>query len=144
MRWADAIAPKPHHMTSMRYFPEELKEFETLLMSKLAVAEQDLSEAKESLLRVSSNGTDDTYAGGRNMEEGNPSMEREELMMLATRQEKFIKELHLALARIRAGNYGVCRVTGQLIPKERLRLVPHATLCINAKHQQPAQTQASV
>jgi DnaK suppressor protein len=118
-----------------RYSADELREFETILRTKLASAEEDLRMARESLLREGSNGTDDTYTGSKGMEEGNPSLEREELMMLAARQDKFIKELELALARIRTGNYGVCRVTGELIPKERLRLVPHATMCINAKQQ---------
>lgn len=126
-------------MSPVRYTAEELVEFKTLLTAKLTTAEEVLAQARESLLRVSSNGTDDTYFGNRSMDEGNPSLEREELMMLAARQEKFINELLLALARIRAGNYGLCRVTGQLIPKERLRLVPHATLSMNAKQQQPSQ-----
>ena len=128
-------------MTIVRYATEELVEFATLLKAKLAAAEEDVAQARESLLRVSSNGTDDTYFGNRSMDEGNPSLEREELMMLASRQEKFINELLLALARVRAGNYGVCRVTGQLIPKERLRLVPHATLSMTAKQQQPSPVQ---
>ena len=120
-------------MTTVRYSPDELAEFQTLLKAKLATAEEDLAQARESLLRIGSNGTDDTYFGSKSMDEGNPSLEREELMMLTTRQEKFINELLAALARVRAGNYGVCRVTGELIPKERLRLVPHATLSMNAK-----------
>ncbi len=117
----------------LRYSTSELAEFEAILKSKLATAEEDLHMARESLLRAGSNGTDDTYTGTKGLDEGNPSLEREELMMLAARQDKFIKELELALGRIRSGNYGVCRVTGELIPKERLRLVPHATMCINAK-----------
>jgi DnaK suppressor protein len=124
-----------------RYSMDELREFESILRAKLATAQEDLRMARESLLRESSNGTEDTYSGSRGMEEGNPSLEREELMMLAMRQDKFIKELELALTRIRAGSYGVCRVTGELIPKERLRLVPHATMCIDAKQRSvPGQT----
>lgn len=143
MHWANARKSSRSIMTTVRYSPEELVEFETLLKARLASAEEDLAQARESLLREGSNGTDDTYFGNRSMDEGNPSLEREELMMLAARQEKYISELLPALARIRAGTYGVCRVTGQLIPKERLRAVPHATLSMNAKLQQagPAPTQ---
>lgn len=91
--------------------------------------------ALESLSHEASNGTEDTYFGNKGLEEGNPSLEREELMMLAARQQKFIKELGLALERIRLGSYGICRVSGTRIPKERLRAVPHATTCIAAKQQ---------
>ena len=126
----------PHHTNAappVRYSPVELKEFNDLLNAKLDTAREDLVRAKESLSRNAHNGTDDTYFGDRDMEDGSASLEREELMMLATRQEKFIVQLEQALARLRAGNYGVCRATGQLIPKERLRLVPHATLSVQAK-----------
>ena len=131
-------------MITVRYSPDDLLEFEALLKTKLAAAEEDLAQARESLLRESSNGTDDTYFGNRSMDEGNPSLEREELMMIAARQEKYISELLPALARIRAGTYGVCRVTCQLIPKDRLRAVPHATLSMTAKlqHVEPIPTRA--
>jgi DnaK suppressor protein len=121
--------------TVVRYSTDELAEFENIILDKLASAEEDLRAATESLSHRSSNGTEDTYFGNRGLEEGNPSLEREELMMLATRQQKFIKELNVALGRIRIGSYGICRITGQRIPKERLRLVPHATTCIAVKQQ---------
>ncbi|MFZ1688025.1 MAG: TraR/DksA family transcriptional regulator, partial [Flavobacteriales bacterium] len=99
-----------------RYSAAELSEFRKLLNDKLAKAKDDLRYAKESLTRIAQNGTDDTYSGGHSMEDGSASLEREELVMLAERQEKFIVQLEHALARMRAGNYGVCRVTGKLIP----------------------------
>lgn len=116
-----------------RLTSEELAEFETIIRNKLAAAEGDLRMAMESLSYEASNGTQDTYSGNKGLDEGNPSLEREELMMLATRQQKFIKELNLALGRIRLGSYGICRISGVRIPKDRLRAVPHATTCIGVK-----------
>lgn len=117
----------------MRYSVEELAEFESLLREKLVRAEEDLRFALDSLMRDNSNGTDDTYSGMHNLEDGSASLEREELMMLAARQDKFIKELRLAIGRIHAGTYGICKQSGELISKERLRLVPHATMSVAAK-----------
>jgi DnaK suppressor protein len=123
-----------------RYSVEELAEFEAIIQAKLDVAKEDLHMSVGSIARQGSNGTEDTYAGNRGLDEGNPSLEREELMMLAIRQQKFILELNLALGRIRLGTYGVCRISGARIPKERLRIVPHATLSMNVKLEQTART----
>ncbi|MBK6540098.1 MAG: TraR/DksA C4-type zinc finger protein [Flavobacteriales bacterium] len=119
---------------TFRYTAEELAEFGTIIRAKLSVAEEGLRMASESLSHHASNGTEDTYAGHKGLEEGNSSLEREELMLVVTRQQKFIKQLNLALERIRLGNYGICRVSGARIPKERLLLVPHTTTCIAVKH----------
>ncbi len=135
--------PTTERTQGLRYSAAELAEFESLLRNKLARAEEDLRSALDSLMRDNSNGTDDTYSGAHNLEDGSASLEREELMMLAARQDKFIKELRLAIDRINAGTYGVCRQSGQLISKERLRLVPHATLSIAAKQDGSAQANAA-
>lgn len=119
------------------YSAEELQEFSALIHAKLAQAEETLQQGKDSLMRLSANSTDDTYLGHAGLEEGTALMEREDLARSVVRQEKFIAQLKGALSRIRTGEYGVCRATGQLIPKERLRLVPHATLTVEAKNQRP-------
>ncbi len=110
-----------------RYTAEELAEFEVLLHEKLAHADADLKSLRESIANVANDAKGDDFAGEQ--------MTREETQQLATRQEKFIKHLQDAQVRIRNGTYGVCRVTGTLISKERLRLVPHATLNIEPKKQ---------
>lgn len=117
-----------------RYSAEDLKEFEQLIHAKLAKAEETLQLDKDSLLRLSANSTDDTYLGQSSLEDGTAMMEREDLTRSVMRQEKFISQLKAALGRIRTGEYGICRATGKLIPKERLRLVPHATLTVEAKN----------
>lgn len=122
-----------------RYSAEELQEFETLIHAKLAKAEETLQLDKDSLMRLSANTTDDTYLGQSSLEDGTAMMEREDLTRSVVRQEKFIGQLKGALGRIRIGDYGVCRATGELIPKERLRLVPHATLTVEAKNKRPEQ-----
>lgn len=124
-------AGKPH------YSAEELQEFETLIHAKLAKAEETLQLDKDSLLRLAGNTTDDTYLGQSGLEDGTVMMEREDLSRSVERQQKFIAQLKAALGRIRTGEYGICRATGKLIPKERLRLVPHATLTVEAKNQRP-------
>jgi DnaK suppressor protein len=124
-----------HPVIVLPFTADELGQFKSIIRAKVDVAEGELRMAHEALLHQGSNGTDDTYVGIKGLDEGKPSLEREELMMLATRQQKFIRELNLALDRIRAGNYGICRATGARIPAERLRLVPHATLCVEAKEQ---------
>lgn len=121
----------------LRYSQHELQEFETLIHAKLAQAEETLSAEKDSLMRLSSHSTDDTYMGHSSLEDGTSVLEREDLARSVVRLEKFIVDLKLALGRIRTGEYGVCRTTGQLIPKERLRVVPHATLTVEAKNQRP-------
>lgn len=119
-----------------RYSDKDLKEFEALILSKLAQAKSDLDELRQSLSHEGDNSTDDTSPTFKMMEDGSDTMSREEVAQLAARQEKFIVSLENALLRIKNKTYGICRVTGKLIPKERLRLVPHATLSIEAKNMQ--------
>jgi len=123
-------------MIEVRYSDKDLKDFETLIHDKLKVAKSDLDELKQSLSHEGDNSTDDTAPTFKMMEDGSETMNREELSQLAARQEKFIVNLENALLRIKNKTYGICRVTGKLIPKERLRLVPHATLSIEAKNMQ--------
>lgn len=121
----------------LRYSHEELQEFETLIHAKIAQSEETLNAEKDSLMRLTSHSTDDTYMGHSTLEDGNSMLEREDLARSVVRLEKHILDLKLALGRIRTGDYGVCRTTGQLIPKERLRVVPHATLTVEAKNKRP-------
>lgn len=123
-------------MAEARYSDDDLKEFEALIHEKLEQARQDLDQLKRSLSHEDDNSTDDTSPTFKMMEDGSETMSREETAQLAARQEKFIRSLENALLRIKNKTYGVCRVTGKLIAKERLRLVPHATLSIEAKHRQ--------
>ncbi|MGB0166003.1 MAG: TraR/DksA family transcriptional regulator [Luteibaculum sp.] len=117
----------------IRYSDEELAEFRALIQNKLEEAKNDLELLKEQLSN-NNNGTDDTSPSFKMMEDGSDSLSREEVAQLAVRQEKFIKSLRDALIRIENKTYGICRATGKLIQKERLRLVPHATLSIEAKN----------
>jgi RNA polymerase-binding transcription factor DksA len=119
-----------------RYSDEELNEFKELIEKKLTDAREDLVLLKKSLSHEDDNSTDDTASTFKMMEDGSETLSREETAQLAARQEKFIKHLEDALTRIRNKTYGICRVTGKLIRKERLRLVPHATLSIEAKNSQ--------
>lgn len=119
----------------VRYSDEELVEFKELIQHKLEEAKIDLDLLKEQLSN-NNNGTDDTSPSFKMMEDGSDSLSREEMAQLAARQEKFIKSLRDALIRIENKTYGICRATGKLIRKERLRLVPHATLSIDAKNMQ--------
>ena len=114
----------------------ELKEFKTLIESKIKTAEDDLTLLKAAYSNDSDNGTDDTSPTFKAFEEGSTTLSRDENMKLALRQEKFIKNLTNALIRIENKTYGICRITGKLISKERLNLVPHATLSIEAKRSQ--------
>ncbi len=119
-----------------RYSDDELKEFKEIILSKLAEARKDLEMLRSSLTHTSDNGTDDTSPTFKMMEDGSETLSREETAQLAGRQEKFILSLEAALIRIENKTYGVCRVTGRLINKERLKLVPHTTLSIEAKNLQ--------
>jgi len=117
------------------YSEAELAEFKQLIVAKLKEAHDDLAMLNYSLSK-SDNGTDDTGRTFNMMEDGSETLSREENAQLAARQEKFIQNLEFALARIENKTYGICRVTGKLIQKERLLLVPHATLSIEAKNMQ--------
>ncbi|MCK0199148.1 TraR/DksA C4-type zinc finger protein [Ornithobacterium rhinotracheale] len=119
-----------------RYSDAELEEFKVLILEKIAKAEKDLKVIKESFINDQNNGTDDTSPTFKAFEEGSETMSKEQNAQLASRQEKFIKNLKNALVRIENKTYGICRETGKLISKERLKLVPHATLSIEAKQKQ--------
>ena len=119
-----------------RYSDAELKEFRDIIEAKLEEAKQDLDLLNSSMSLKDNNGTDDTSPTFKLIEDGSDVLSREETAQLAARQEKFIKHLNDALVRIENKTYGICRVTGKLISKERLRIVPHATLSIEAKKQQ--------
>ena len=119
-----------------RYSDADLEEFKVLIQQKLKEAHEDLDLLKGSLSHNDDHGTDDTGRTFNMMEDGSETLSREEVAQLAARQEKFIQSLNAALVRIQNKTYGVCRVTGLLIPKERLRLVPHATMSIDAKNAQ--------
>lgn len=119
-----------------RYSDEDLQVFKEIILQKIARAEEDLALLKSSYMNGSNNGTDDTSPQFKSFEEGSETMSKEANVQLAIRQEKFIRDLKNALIRIENKTYGICRVTGKLIQKERLKLVPHATLSIEAKRRQ--------
>ena len=119
-----------------RYSDAELEEFKALINQKLIDANIDYSLLIGSLSHNDDHGTDDTGRAFNMMEDGSETLSREEVAQLAARQEKFIQSLQAALIRINNKTYGVCRIKGTLIPKERLRLVPHATMSIDAKNEQ--------
>ncbi len=119
-----------------RYSDTDLQEFKQLIQAKIEKAEQDLKLLKENFMNDSGNGTDDTSPTFKAFEEGSATMSKEQNAILAGRQEKFLRDLKNALIRIENKTYGVCRVTGKLIGKERLKAVPHATLSIEAKNKQ--------
>ena len=120
----------------VRYSDSDLAEFKEIILAKIARAEQDLELLNSSYKNGESNGTDDTSPTFKAFEEGSETMSKEANTQLAIRQEKFIRDLKNALIRIENKTYGVCRVTGKLINAERLKLVPHATLSIEAKNMQ--------
>ncbi len=119
-----------------RYSDKELAEFKVLIEEKIEKAKEDLELLKSSYMNDGNNGTEDTSPTFKAFEEGSQTMSKEANTQLAIRQEKFIRDLRNALIRIENKTYGVCRVTGKLIQKERLILVPHATLSIEAKNMQ--------
>jgi RNA polymerase-binding transcription factor DksA len=116
-----------------RYSDEELEEFKELIQKKIEKANNDLKLLTEAYTNTGNNGTNDTSPTFKVLEEGQQVLSKEENRQLAARQERFIKNLEAALIRIENKTYGICRVTGKLISKERLRAVPHATLSIDAK-----------
>ncbi|KFC23424.1 TraR/DksA family transcriptional regulator [Epilithonimonas lactis] len=120
----------------LRYSDADLQEFKQLIQDKIDKAEHDLVLIKESFINDQNNGTDDTSPTFKAFEEGAETLSKEQNSILAGRQEKFVRDLKHALIRIQNKTYGICRVTGKLIPKERLRAVPHATLSIEAKNMQ--------
>ncbi len=118
------------------YSNKELQEFKKIIVEKIQRAKEDLALLKSAYANDADNGTEDTSPTFKAFEEGSTTLSKEENMKLAMRQEKFITNLKNALIRIENKSYGVCRVTSKLISKERLKLVPHATLSIEAKNMQ--------
>jgi RNA polymerase-binding transcription factor DksA len=116
-----------------RYSDEELEEFRAIIMEKLELAQRDYDRLKSSIMNTDGNDVDDTSPTYKVLEEGANTLSKEETTRLVLRQLKFIQSLQAALVRIANKTYGVCRETGKLIPKERLRIVPHATLSVEAK-----------
>ena len=121
---------------NLRYSDQDLAEFKLIIEEKIKHAQHDLHLIESSFKNDSNNGTDDTSPTFKAFEEGSETMSKEANVQLAIRQEKFIRDLKNALLRIENKSYGICRVTGKLIKKERLKLVPHATLSIESKNQQ--------
>ena len=119
-----------------RYSDSDLKEFKELIQQKIEKAEKDLMLIRESFINDQNNGTDDTSPTFKAFEQGAETLSKEQNAILAGRQEKFVRDLKNALIRIENKTYGICRVTGKLIGKDRLRAVPHATLSIEAKNMQ--------
>lgn len=118
------------------YSADELEEFKQIILAKIESAEDDLRVLRAATANDSDNGTEDTSPTFKQFEEGSSTLSKEENIKLAERQAKFILHLNNALLRIKNKTYGICRVTGKLIAKERLNLVPHATLSIEAKKAQ--------
>lgn len=136
IRKGNAAEPKPFVNTAdnrTRYSDKELLEFKELILEKLKEAQTDYDLLKQTLSNEDNHGTDDTSPSFKLLEDGSDVMSKEETAQLASRQEKYIVNLKNALVRIENKAYGICRVTGKLIPKERLRSVPHATMGIDAK-----------
>jgi DnaK suppressor protein len=120
----------------LKYSEEDLKEFKGIIEQKIKRAEVDLASLESAYKNDANNGTEDTSPSFKSFDEGSEVMSKEANVQLAIRQEKFIRDLKNALVRIENKTYGICRVTRKLIQKERLRLVPHATLSIEAKRKQ--------
>lgn len=120
----------------LRYSDADLAEFKALINAKLDKAKNDLELIKSAYMNDLNNGTDDTSPTFKAFEEGSETMSKEANSQLAIRQEKFMRDLRNALVRIENKTYGLCKVTGKLINKERLKIVPHATMSIEAKNMQ--------
>lgn len=120
----------------VKYSEQDLQEFKEIINKKIERAKADLALLEAAYKNDAGNGTDDTSSNFKSFDEGSEVMAKEANVQLAIRQEKFIRDLKNALLRIENKTYGVCRVTGKLIQKERLKLVPHATLSIEAKRAQ--------
>lgn len=119
-----------------RYSEEDLREFEELISQKLEATRSELNYIKETLSKRNDSGTDNTSGNSKLLEDGADTSERENLSQLAARLQKFIQQLEAAMVRIKNGTYGICKDTGKLIPKERLRAVPHTQQTIEAKLRQ--------
>lgn len=128
------LEPQEAVTEKLRYSDADLQEFKVLIQEKLEKARADYEVLRSSINHSGSNDIEDTSPTFKVLEEGASSLSKEEAGQLAARQSKFIQGLENALIRIENKTYGICRVTGKLIPKERLRLVPHATLSVEAKN----------
>ena len=117
-----------------RYSDDELQEFKEIINEKLKLARRDFNQMMEQLRNADNNGVDDMAPTYKTLEEGSASQSKEEIAQMANRQQKFITGLEAALVRIENKTYGIDRMTGELIPKERLRVVPHATLSVASKN----------
>lgn len=120
----------------IRYSDADLAEFKEIIQKKIEKAKADLDLIKSAYMNDLNNGTDDTSPTFKAFEEGSETMSKEANSQLAIRQEKFIRDLKNALFRVENKTYGICKVTGKLISKERLKIVPHATMSIEAKNLQ--------
>ena len=120
----------------VRYSDADLAEFKEIILKKIEKAQADLDLIKSAYMNDLNNGTDDTSPTFKAFEEGSETLSKEANSQLATSQEKFLRDLRNALVRIENKTYGICRVTGKLIEKDRLKLVPHATMSMEAKLQQ--------
>ena len=119
-----------------RYSDVELQEFKDIILEKIRIAKEELAALTSTLSNSDANGTDDTAGTYKTLEDGSATLEKEQTNQLAARQKKFIDNLEAALVRIENKTYGICRETGKLIQKERLKAVPHTTLSIEAKNKQ--------
>ena len=117
-----------------RYSDDELQEFKEIINEKLKLARRDFNQMMEQLRNADNNGVDDIAPTYKTLEEGSASQSKEEIAQMANRQQKFITGLEAALVRIENKTYGIDRMTGELIPKERLRVVPHDTLSVASKN----------
>jgi RNA polymerase-binding transcription factor DksA len=136
MKSQKTIAMEKEEVKKTRYSDVELKEFQEIILTKLEKAHKDFELLTEAYTNSGDHGTNDTSPTFKILEEGSNVLSKEENSRLAARQQKFITNLENALIRIENQTYGICRVTGKLISKERLRSVPHATLSIDAKLKQ--------
>jgi len=123
----------PEQANRARYSDKELEEFREIIQKKIEEAKKELNNLTQQITNANDHGTDDTAGSFKMLEDGSESLAKEEAGQLATRQKKFIEQLENALVRIENKTYGICQVTGKLIPKERLRAVPHTTKSIEAK-----------
>lgn len=117
-----------------RYSDAELEEFQAIINEKLALARRDYTSMMKQIMNEDGNDTDDTSPTYKALEEGSTTQSKEDMVQMAARQQKFIQGLEAALVRIKNKTYGIDRITGELIPKERLRVVPHATLSVASKN----------
>ena len=117
-----------------RYSDAELEEFQAIINEKLTLARKDYTSMMKQVMNEDGNDTDDTSPTYKALEEGSTTQTKEDLVQMAARQQKFIQGLEAALVRIKNKTYGIDRITGELIPKKRLRVVPHATLSVASKN----------